>query len=200
MKSFLRQMKTNAIVTAVLCALLGVVLVLWPEVSASVLCLALGGVLAVCGVVDILMFLLNRDGTLYMGMNLFVGILLVAVGGWIMSSPGLISVLVPIITGALICIHGAGNVGDALTLRRHDDPRWTVALALGLLTLLLGVILVVNPFQAFATVVRIIGVFLIYDGISDLWITLRVSHVVKRATAQEAMRDAVDVDFKDVKG
>lgn len=200
MKEFLKRIKTNAIITAVLCTILGGVLVVWPEVSAGAVCLALGGVLALCGIADIVVFLLNRDGTLYSGVSLFIGILLTAVGGWIMTSPGLIAVLVPIVTGALICIHGAGNLGDALTLRRHEDPRWTVALALGLVTLLLGVVLVVNPFEAFTTVVRIIGAFLVYDGLSDLWITLRVSHVVRHTvTDDEAIRSAVDVDFKDVK-
>ena len=55
------------------------------------------------------------------------------------------------------------------------------------------------PFEAFTTVVRLIGAFLIYDGISDIWITTQVSKAVRDAAkASNAARDAVDVEYRDV--
>ena len=62
------------------------------------------------------------------------------------------------------------------------------------------VLLVLKPFTAFATVVRIIGLFLLYDGISDIWIASRVSKVLRQAkSAAEAEATAVDVDFTEEK-
>ena len=64
----------------------------------------------------------------------------------------------------------------------------------------MGLLLVLKPFTAFATVVRIIGLFLLYDGISDIWIASRVSKVLRQAkSAAEAEATAVDVDFTEEK-
>ena len=44
---------------------------------------------------------------------------------------------------------------------------------------------------------RLIGLFLLYDGVSDLWITSRVSKTLRQAAkAAQAEKDAVDVDFR----
>jgi uncharacterized membrane protein HdeD (DUF308 family) len=199
MDSFLKRFKTNAFFSALLYAALGLVLLLWPEVSTGILCALLGVVLVVCGLADILTFLRLRDGTLYASAHLIKGVVLAAVGVWLLSSPALIAVVIPRIIGILICFHGLNDLQDAVSLRKNDSTRWTAALALGLVTLALGLILVFDPFEAFTTVVRVIGAFLIYDGVSDLWISFQVGKAAKRAAADEAaQRNAVDVEFRDV--
>lgn len=201
MNDLLKRIKTNALLSAALYAVLGLVLLIRPELSATVLCTALGLILVVCGLIDIAVFLRNRDGSLYAAAHLVAGIALAAVGLWLMSRPTLISVVIPRIIGVLICIHGAGDLGDALTLRKNGSSRWAAALLLGLVTLGLGTVLVCDPFETFTTVVRIIGLFLFYDGVSDIWITAQVSKAVRQAEKDaNAVRDAVDVEFRDTKG
>ena len=198
MRELLRKIKLNTFATSLIYALVGLVLLVKPELSASVLCTLVGLVLVICGVVNILQFLVYRDGTLYTGGRLIFGLVLTAVGIWITTRPELISVVIPRVIGVIICVHGFNDIRSAVTLHRNS-ARWGAALVLAVVTLVLGVVLVLNPFDAFATVVRIIGVFLLYDGISDLWITSRVSRAIKRAEKDaEAQANAVDVDFKDV--
>nr|WP_326184264.1 DUF308 domain-containing protein [uncultured Oscillibacter sp.] len=200
MNGLFKRIKTNALVTAALYAVLGAVLLLWPELSTSVLCTALGLILLVCGLIDIAVFLRCRDGSLYAAAHLVIGVILAAVGVWLMARPTLVAVIIPRIIGVLICIHGVSDLGDAVTLRKNGSPRWTAALLLGLVTLVLGAVLVFDPFEAFTTVVRIIGVFLIYDGVSDIWITVQVSRTVRQAERDaDASRNAVDVEYRDVK-
>ena len=64
MDNLLKRMKTNALLSAALYALLGLVLLVWPALSASLLCLALGLVLVLCGLSNIFVFLRSRDGSL----------------------------------------------------------------------------------------------------------------------------------------
>lgn len=200
MNNFLKRVKLNALVTAILCALIGVVLIVWPVVSASVLCLALGAVLLICGMVNVLFFCTHRDGSLYSGGMLVLGVILAALGCWIIASPGLVAVLVPRVIGLLICVHGVADLSDALRLRRLRYPRWTAALLLGLVTLALGAVLVFYSFSVLSTIVRIIGIFLFYDGASDIWITAQVSRALKHTPPETRTDGAVDVDFSDVPG
>ena len=200
MNDLLKRMKTNALLSAALYALLGLVLLVWPELSTNLLCFTLGLILVLCGLADILVFLRHRDGSLYEALQLITGAIVAAVGLWLMARPTLVTVVIPRIVGVLICFHGFGDVGDALTLRKNSSPRWTAALVLGLVTLVLGVVLVICPFQAFTTVVRLLGAFLLYDGLSDLWITGQVGKAVRQTEkAANAEKNAVDVEYRDVK-
>lgn len=198
MKNLLKRIKANALLSALIYTALGVVLLVWPELSTNVLCTALGLVLLVSGIADILEFVLQRDGSLYYNLQLGLGVILCAVGGWLLLRPTLIAVIIPRIIGVLVCFHGCKDFGDALTLRKNKSPRATAALLLGIITILLGAVLVVNPFSAFTTVVRIIGLVLIYDGVSDLWITSQVSYAIKLAE-KELQGEVIDVDYQDVK-
>lgn len=198
MKNLLKRIKANALLSALIYTALGVVLLVWPELSTNVLCTALGLVLLICGIADILEFVLQRDGSLYYNLQLGLGVILCAVGGWLLLRPTLIAVIIPRIIGVLVCFHGCKDFGDALTLRKNKSPRATAALLLGIITILLGAVLVVKPFSAFTTVVRIIGLVLIYDGVSDLWITSQVSYAIKLAE-KELQGEVIDVDYQDVK-
>ena len=199
MRDFLKQIQANALLSAALYTLLGLVLLIWPAPSASLLCIALGLVLTICGVINILVFLSHRDGTLYAGFFLITGFILAVVGIWLMARPTLVTVIIPRIIGLLVCVHGFRDIRDTLSLKKSGSSRWTAALLLGAVTLVLGAILVLAPFEAFTTVVRLIGAFLIYDGISDIWITTQVSKAVRDAAkASNAARDAVDVEYRDV--
>ena len=57
-----------------------------------------------------------------------------------------------------------------------------------------GGVLIFNPFEAVEMVVRMIGIFLIYDGLSDIWILSRVSKVKRN---KEKIIDAKFVDIED---
>lgn len=198
MTNLLKRIKANALFSAILYILLGLVLLLWPERSTGALCTLLGAVLVLCGLSDIFKFLRSRDGTLYSAAHLLTGVILATVGIWLMARPTLIAVIIPRIIGVLICFHGISNLGGALTLRKNQSARWSAAVILGAVTLALGLLLVLAPFEAFTTAVRIIGAVLIYDGVSDIWISTQVTRVIKQAEkASNAQQDAVDVDFRD---
>ena len=50
-------------------------------------------------------------------------------------------------------------------------------LAAGILTLLLGVVLLINPFGAATTMIQCIGIGLMVDGVSELWAVYCMSRV-----------------------
>lgn len=195
MESLLKKVKANTILSSLLCAALGLVLVIWPDISMQIVCIAIGAVLILCGVIRLFGFFLNHDGSVYTQGNLVMGIVLVVVGIWIVATPGKVLVIIPIIVGILIVIHGVNNIQQTITLCKGKYSMWWLALIMAILTIGLGVLLIIRPFAALDTVVMLIGFFLIYDGLSNVWIVSRIAKTVKMAR-QEA--EAVDVDAHDV--
>lgn len=87
---------------------------------------------------------------------------------------------------------------QAAELYKEKYDKWWVALLLGIVTIGFGALLIYNPFEAVNTMIVLIGVMLIYDGISDIWIISRVSKTVRAvAETMEALEvEAVEVPDK----
>ncbi len=192
MSDFLKGLKANYTISAGLCTLLGLVLLIWPGTTMRIVCTLLGSMLLIYGLAQVVLYLINKERTmLSQGMMVF-GIVLSVIGIWILTSPEMIIMAVPVIVGVLIVIHGVHNVVQAIALKKDGYDRWWLAFLFGALTVVLGGILVYNPFEVAETVVRFIGIFLIYDGVSDIWILSRVFKV-KRDKER-----VIDVDYVDV--
>lgn len=179
MGNILKRLKTNVVISAVLCILLGIVLVVWPDISMQIACTAIGIVLLVGGVVRLVQYFVVRDGSMYAQMNLIMGIVLAVVGVWIVLKPDKVLAIIPIIIGIVIVIHGLNNLQQAISLYKENYDKWWIALILGILTVGFGILLICRPFAALDTVVVLIGIFLIYDGLSDLWIVSRIYRTAK---------------------
>lgn len=195
MGNLLKRLKTNVIISAVLCMALGIILVLWPDMSMRIVCIAIGAVLIVGGLMRLAGYYMNRDGSMYAQFSLIMGIVLVVVGVWIVLKPEKVLMIIPIIIGIVIAMHGFNNLQQAVSLHKDRYDKWWIALVLGFVTIGFGVLLICRPFAALDTVVMLIGIFLIYDGISDIWIVSRLYRTAK-ALKQEA--DALDVEAQEV--
>lgn len=191
MEKILKKMKTNVVASSLLCVALGLVLLLWPGLSIKIVCTAVGAVLIMSGVIRIMEYFFVRDGSMYSQINLIFGIVLSAVGIWIVLSPEKVLSLIPIILGIVITLHGLHNIKQAIGLCRDQYDKWWIALLLGIVTVGVGVLLICRPFAAIDTMVMLIGVFLIYDGLSNVWIVSRISRAAK-ILRQEA--EAVEVE------
>lgn len=196
MGNLLKKLKTNIVISAILCVVLGIVLVVWPDLSMQIVCIAIGAVLLIGGGVRLAVYFTNKDGSMYAQMNLIMGIVLVVVGIWILMKPDKVLAIIPIIVGIVIVLHGVNDLQQAVALCKDKYDKWWVALILGLLTVGFGALLICRPFAALDTVVMLIGLFLIYDGLSDIWIVSRIYRTAK-VLRQEA--EALDVEAKEVK-
>lgn len=191
--NYIKSLKVNYSLSAVICVILGIVLLVWPGQSTQVVCMVLGIVLGGFGLIQIILYLATKEKTMVSHSMMMLGVVLAVIGGWIVLKPETIIKAVPMIVGILIVIHGLHNAVQAIDLKKMQYDNWWVALLLSLLTVALGVVLICNPFTIVDTVVRIIGAFLVYDGLSDMWILSRVFKT-KKNREKIIDTDAVIVD------
>ena len=192
MTEFLKGLKANYTVSAALCILFGLVLLIWPGTTTRIVCMLLGGVLLIYGAFQVVICLMNRERTFLSQGMLILGIVLSVIGLWILLRPDMIIMAVPVIVGVVILIHGVHNVIQAVDLQRENYDKWWLALLLGIPTVAFGGMLVFNPFAAVEMAVRMIGISLIYDGVSDMWILSRVFKVKKHK------EKVIDADYVDL--
>lgn len=149
------------------------------SVIVALITMVLGAALLICGLVYILGWLVRRREGGISAFTLIPGVVLSGLGIWLMTSSDSVIALVQYVFGAVVIFHGVLDVQSSVSLMRQGAARWWLDLALSALTLALGTLILINPFGTFAALVTLIGLVLIYDGLSDLWIIHRLSRMVR---------------------
>ena len=177
MRSILHEQRKSSIVAALITTIVGLLLVFWPNLSVSLLCTVLGIASFASGVVYIMGWISKRN----MGQPAFFilpGVILCALGLWLITRPGSVVKLIQYIFGAILIFHGVVDIQGALSLMRRHWGRWWLDMLLAAATAVLGLLILANPFGTFAALAMITGFALIFDGVSDLFLIWRLSRAL----------------------
>ncbi len=188
----IRTLKINKVITSLMFVALGAVLLIWPLNALTVVCKAIGLVLAFGGIAGIVLYLVGRSKSFLAISGVTIGVILTVLGLWLFLNPEFLVALVPTIVGLILMISGLINLGEAFTIHRERGTGVLMSVILALLTLGAGALIFANPDAISAFIVKIMGIALIYDGISDLIIISRITGRVREA--EQVIHDAQAVD------
>ncbi len=172
----MKTYKINRVFYSLGVIVLGLVLLIKPSASLTLVSQCIGVFLLAGGVLSAVTSLRNR--TVFTGAFLMLAVILVVLGIWILSNPYRLASLAPTIIGVFVLLSGLLNVGEAVVVGRNQG-RWGSSLILGLITIGLGLWLITRAFSIASILTRIGGAILIYDGLSDLLITWRLKPAVQ---------------------
>lgn len=181
MKSIIQDMKHNYFINAVIMVILGIVLVIWPHILGVMLCYLLGGALIVMGIFQLISFLRGERLGFYNKFVMMMGIVLVLLGIWICAQPRIVLSIIPVVVGIIVLIHGLMDIQYTLDIKKAGSEKWWIALIAAVLTLIVGLLLVLNPFTVYEITMVLVGVAMLYDGGSDLALLL-FSYLAQRDT------------------
>lgn len=193
-----RSIRGHMLTGAVGCLVLGVVLLLFPDAFLQVACYVIGALFIAYGVLGILGCV--RERAIRM-LTVVMSVVAAAVGIFIITNPRLIGSILPIVFGLILLLDGLLNTRQGIGLRRFGDPSGTTVLILGVITLVLGVVILLNPYATATVSFRLIGAALLYNGLSDLLILLRMNRAHKTYQKQKVIdveARPVDDDEEDV--
>lgn len=188
--NLLKQIKWNLIALAVLCIALGIILILWPTEVMRVSCYMLAAMLLVIGIVSLVNYL-RKDitGILYRH-DLVVGLSAILGGILVIIKVDQLISLIPVILGFIVTISGILKMQNSVDLLRLGHGTWHVAFWMAILNIVFGIVLLIDPF-AKEILVTLLGVALIYSGVTDLYVTISIS---RRMSDMEASYEVVQKD------
>lgn len=197
MKEMMERFKLDVIISAVICILLGIVLILWPLEVTMVVCKAIGAVIAFIGAVRIVGYISHREEK--HSLHLLFGLVLLFVGIWIFLKPDSIQSILFIGIGAVLFVHGLENFKYAVEAKGNGYESWAILILMSLIGMLFGIVCIVDCFGVISITLGFVGVVLIYDGITDIWVISRVIKAAKQVGKKiiEIQEDveAVDADI-----
>lgn len=174
MFDLLRRIRVNFVLTAILTLILGILLITSPGTAMRTVFLLVGWTLVISGAASLLTALLSKGQPVGQG-DLVLGLVQVATGLVVLMRPGFLMSLAGIVVGFVLLIHGIHDIQHARESKALGYE-WKLSMGVGVAAVVMGVIVMVNPFSTLETLLRIAGIFLLVDGVADLLMVWRTTH------------------------
>lgn len=194
----MKLLKDTHVITAICYSALGAVLFLYPALALNLVCSGIGIVVLVFGLMKLLSYFKTKTDGLAKQLDLVIGIILSVLGIFILVKPGLIAAMLPFAVGVYIFFDSVLNIRQALELKNVGFERWWSMLVIAVIMVVLGIIMICNPFKTAALTVRVIGAIFFCRGISNIitvWFTEKqVSNY--NMNFQSSSQTVIDVEGK----
>ena len=178
-EKFIQNFLWKSIFISLLFLILGIVLVIDPNMSVFGIAYVVGVVLIINGI----SYMIESNVKLLFYDPLLVGIISLIFGIIVIVNPDIFTVMIPIVLGIWFIIYGVIKYKFSLVLNEIGENGWAVSLLGALITMFSGILLMVFPKVGAVTLVFMIGVLLIVYSISDIInffiIKKRVNDIVK---------------------
>jgi uncharacterized membrane protein HdeD (DUF308 family) len=192
-QSIYNKFKQSWICSAAVTIVLGLILALFPAATLKGISYVMGGIAIAMGVVRTVRYF-KQDHTypFLFQSDLVVGLLSVGVGIFMVSQPVTVMSLLPHIFGILMAGCGVGGILRAVDAKKAGFASWGLPLGLAIVSIVLGVLIMSNPFGALETVIIVIGASLIYQGVTDIFAVLMVSKRISQWKQAEQARQTLE--------
>ena len=164
-------------VSAALC-FFGVLLIVKPEISLAAFGLFTGIVLIIFGIIKIVGYLSRDLYRLAFQYDLACGILVIALGIMVILEPNDVIETICIAVGITFLIDGLLKIQISIDAKTFGIRQWWLILSVALLTVVIGVLLVSRTSGSVRTLMVLLGISLLADGIMNLTTVLSTVKII----------------------
>ncbi len=180
--------------------LLGIFLVIFPKLSASIICYIIGVILSIWGLFKVIEYFRIKN-EFFGSFSLVQGCALLGFGIYILVSPGFLSAIIAIVLNMILFIGAIMKLQYTFEFARLKSKGWAIQAVGAVLVIAACIIAFLNPFGAADFLMIFIGISLIFDGVWDLITMIYVSKFVKNIekAVKSTLKDEemVDAEYTD---
>ena len=159
----LNKYLNSGIILTIVFLLVGGILIVKSDISFNIISYLIGASLIVSG---IYLFIIDSK-TKNIFINVFLyAILLTLIGILIILNPITLKVILPIFLGLWFLISGIFKI--RLDIYMKDEPYFILSLITNIITVICGVILLINPVESVSAITISLGIIIVVSSISSL--------------------------------
>lgn len=157
----------------------GVAVIVWPKVTLGVIAVIFGVYLLISGLIELVAGIAEDDADSSVRvLAALLGVLSLIAGVIVLRHPGQSLIVVAMVLGIYLIIAGVLTVYRAVQL----PERRGLAIAIGILDVIVGIIVVAWPDISLKTLVYFVGIVLIIRGIAAIWFSFQVKKLKDAGT------------------
>lgn len=166
-----RKLQSSPAILSIVLIVLGLILAIWPRATLNIAVTVLAIGLLIGGVSSFLAWQRNKQSTT--PVDGVIGAA-AAIGGLVLLIwPSLIINIIPTVLALAILFNGLVNLFKALDLKKVGHPSWPSSLVMAVITIVAAIFVFANPAFIANNIVRVVGLVLIYNGLTSLFIATR---------------------------
>lgn len=189
----MKTAKTGYIVMSVLFCLLGIMLVVIPEFSVSVLAAIFGIMLILFGIVKIIGYFSRDLFRLAFQYDLALGILLIVLGITTILKTDNVMAFISIVLGIYVLADGLLKIQIALDARVFGIRKWWAILVSAIAAGIIGCLLIIRPYEGADILVILSGFSLLLEGILNLVTVLTAVKIIRKKAPERADEVIIDI-------
>lgn len=166
--TFFRKMQGSYIVMAVAYVVFGLSLLIKPELSTTVICYAIGAVCVIYAVANLINYFTGSMNRMYIEPDFVLSVIICVFGIVTIVRPSVIISILPFIVGIVLVFSGLIKVQDGINLKRFNYDRWFLVLGFAVISVILGIVVLLNPFGTGLLFTRMVGLFFTVDGVLSI--------------------------------
>lgn len=175
-----RAILGNFVIASIAYIVLGVFMVIKSQAVANGINDVFGVIMLIYGVINIIVFFINKDADENLFLELATGVIAIGLGVFSLVAQDLMQQILFYAIGGVLLIDALVNIKRAVNLRYLGFPRWNIFLIAAIIGVLLGILCIVFYTVIPQSVVIFFGVSLIYEGVASLIILILDARVRKR--------------------
>ena len=113
----------------------------------------------------------------------------------IIVKPNTVASIIPLLLGIWMLINGVTKLSYALTLNKNKNAAGSIIISI--LIIVLGILLVFNPFAGAKTLVQILGVTIIVYSVLDLAECFAIRRIVKKDIKESIENNIIEAEYKE---
>lgn len=156
----------SCFIVSILMIVLGLILYLIPSIAIKTVSWLIGLFFLGQGAFAIYNYF-KKGQVKFISFNLVYGIIIAAIGLFVIVNPFAIANILTVGLGIWLLINGGLKINYAIRLKSINENSWTLTLVVGIISIIFGLMAILNPF-AKLVIVEVIGLFLAVYGIIDL--------------------------------
>ena len=168
MKKFLRRLTLGNILIAVIFFLFGILLIEKPGLSIDLISILLGIVVILTSLMSIVKFISDSTKIHYYRVELFFGIIGILLGCLIIFNPFSWFNFFIIGFGIFMIIEGLLDLKYALFFKKNKEEIWPLNIGIAVVSILLGIILILNPFSGVMMFTKALGIFIMANAVLNI--------------------------------
>lgn len=188
MKEFFVKIKNLSLITIVAGLAIGILLLLQPGETVQLVSMLCGITVIMLGVGAWISYFSKVKSTILA----ILGTLAIILGIILCVKYKSIISVVLFLFGIFILISGIVDFVSAIEAKRNDLKSWIVSLIMAAATIILGLLVIINPFDSMLVITRLLGAGLIIYAVMDLISFIQIKKIVKYNLSEQIDVDAVE--------
>ena len=176
----MKAAKTGYIVMAALYCLAGILLIIFPDISTKAVGIILAVGMIVFGCVKLVGYFSKDLFRLAFQHDFALGLLMIVLGVVVLLRPMSAMGFICVVIGISMTVDGLFRVQMSMDAKAFGVKSWWMILVSAIVTGTTGILLLVNPFESAVALTVLLGITLLADGISNIWIAAYTVKAIKK--------------------